>query len=199
MTPNRAACLKSIRDNSGQNVVLVTHENVHEWLVPGHPLHPSFVHLSGNHKGDYMRCYLMHFHGGGHTDIKRVGYDWSYLYNKLDNSDAWALGYPEIGPHGTPCQWLQPHWRTLIGNGCYIFKPNTPLTTEWYEAVLAKMDEKADALSRHPAIAPREQPAGYQYPLAWAELGGFLFHPVNHKYHDRVLHDMPVVNTQGYL
>jgi len=194
MNGNRLASLESIRRNAGLEVVLITNGNLDQW-VPH--LHPAFAFLSGNHRGDYLRAYLMHHYGGGHSDIKPCHFDWRPYAAVLQANPHWAIGYTEV-PRGTPVPDLEPVHRQLIGNGHYIFKPGTPLTREWWQNVCAKMDEKAEALAQFPAIAPREQPEGYPYPMAWAELGGCMFHPVNYKYAIHVLHGFPMVDMTNY-
>jgi hypothetical protein len=117
----------------------------------------------------------------------------------LDNSDKWCSGYTEVGPHGTALPELKPHWQKLIGNGWYIFKPHTLLAGIWYAGMLYKMDEKAELLAKHPAVSPRRQPAGYPYPLRWAELLGEQFHSSVYAFHNNVLHGMPLIDCDNYL
>lgn len=50
---------------------LITLDSLPPWIDPEIPLHPSFDHLSTIHRSDYLRCYFMHVHGGGYTDIKQ--------------------------------------------------------------------------------------------------------------------------------
>lgn len=73
LTPNRLAALESIRAmNGGLDVVLVAPENLHEWVVDGHPLNTAYAHLSAVHRSDYLRAYLLRHHGGGWSDPKRT-------------------------------------------------------------------------------------------------------------------------------
>ena len=76
----------------------------------------------------------MHHHGGGYADIKTYPNSWVEAFDQLENSDAYALGYKEVGWWGVANQTiteeplkgdLNNYWRCLIGNGAYIFRPYT--------------------------------------------------------------------------
>lgn len=68
--------------NSGVEVKLITPKNLNNYLLPDFPLHPAYDYLSLVHKSDYLRCYFMHFHGGGYSDIKPNYKNWK---NSLPN------------------------------------------------------------------------------------------------------------------
>lgn len=211
MSPARKACLQSIEENSGARVVLVTPRNLKEYLVEGHPLHAAYGYLSHTHKADYLRCYFMHHHGGGYSDIKRIDFDWNPYFTKiiLDN-DAWAIGYPEIGPEGVAAppgmaEELRREWSKLIGHGAYIFKSNTALTLEWYAKLHQELDRNLHALRTHPARHPRDRykkkPENKllgisglyrsKYPLRWAQILGEICHPLFLKYTHTIRNELP--------
>ena len=57
-------------------------------------------------------------------------------------------------------------------------------------------------LKKNPAKCPRDH-YGLKfndnnissYPLQWAEILGYIFHDIQYKYHDKCLHDLPLINT----
>ena len=203
MSTDRIQSLWSILNHVAVPLVYLNHLHLRTWEKRSAPLHPAFECLSATHKSDYLRCYLMHHHGGGYTDIKRTAQPWGRFFERLKASpDHWALGYQEL-PWGMPHldgtangQRIQADHAQLIGLCAFIFKPGTPLTTEWLEQTEALLDQKLPELREHPAQHPMDQtgvrlPDGTSspYPLAWAELLGNIFHPLIHRYRDRLLQD----------
>ena len=69
-------------------------------------------------------------------------------FNVLENSgeDIFGCGYPEIGESGVANVLVASEWRQLIGNGAYIFKPNTEFTQQWYNEMIQLLDEKLEDL-----------------------------------------------------
>lgn len=224
MSKNRATCMDSIYQNAGVDVELVTPENLDEFIVSGFPLHPAYDFLSLTHKADYLRCYFMHHHGGGYTDIKMTEFDWNRYFDSM-SSGCWAIGYQEIGSSGVAARHselyeeMSQNFRLLIGNCAYIFRDGTPLTQEWYDRVHVKLDEKLPALKEHPGRHPRDfngklpddnkviRKLGVllprflrsEYPLGWSEILGDIFHPLVYKYTDQIIKIMPWINTKNYL
>ena len=70
MGPNRQRCLENLKTQSGMNVILVTKDNLSDFVLPEHPIHPAYKYLSLNHHSDYLRCYFMYHYGGVYSDIK---------------------------------------------------------------------------------------------------------------------------------
>lgn len=194
LTPNRRRCLETIRlNNPATPVVLVTRRNLGEYVLEGHPLHPAFEHLSLNHRSDYLRCYFMHHHGGGYSDIKECFEPWLPAITSLQaQPEKWALGYTEVS--SDLCAWLpdnlgvdiRRHFRSLIGNGAFVVRPGTPLTTEWYAEVHRRLDYYASLLAEHPGDVWGSNPG---YPVPWTGLQSLVFQPVCMKYLDRLIHD----------
>ena len=93
--------------NLGLDVHFVTPRNLSEYLVTGHPLHPSYEDLSFHHRADYLRAYFMHHHGGAYADIKPLTGAWGPVLDKLNSSPTlWAGGMsakalPSFTPHGS--------------------------------------------------------------------------------------------------
>lgn len=184
LTPNRLAALESIRaTNAGLDVVLVTTENLHEWVVDGHPLHAAYEHLSVVHRSDYLRAYLLHHHGGGWSDIKRASHGWAPCFDSIDaDPSVWLLGYPEarsrdVAYLGSPLgREMAARYRTIAANCAFIARPRTPFTAAWLEEVEARLDYYARSLARHPAVDPFGEGGGY--PMPWSALQGLVFQPL---------------------
>jgi len=192
MSDDRLAALEALRNTVGVEVVLITPGNLHQYVVPGHPLHEGYDYLSLIQKSDYLRCYLMHHHGGGYSDIKYFGKSWAPAYQKLENApEKWLIGYREIGLRGvaktggTLEDDLKKYWHLLLGNGSFICKPQTPFTFEWYRELHARMDYFLADLKKAPGDAFGTNPG---YPIKWAYLMGYIFHPLCLKYHQRLMY-----------
>ncbi len=202
LTPNRIEALKLIRENSGVKVQLITKENLDEYILEEHPLHPAYKFLSAVHKSDYLRCYFMHYYGGGYTDIKRTYNDWNELFDKLNNSeDKIALGYREKTQYdvGKVVNFIEPskgvrninkdidkHYYKLIGNGAYIFKPYTSLTKSWLEEVERRLDIVYKDLQENPGNIWGDNEG---YPIPWTGVAGQITGALFLKYHQKLIID----------
>lgn len=206
----------------GYPIELVEEQDVAKWLVAGHPLHRSWHHLSAIHKADYLRAYLMHHHGGGYSDIKPVLEPWSRAFSTFADSRVWAAGYREwrwgVATAGlesnrrwSPLEWRWWRWRVLqlssarlIGNGAYIMRPRTPLTTRWISTVEQRLDGLADALAANPARLPKEvagmmyQDFTSRYPVPWAHLHGDILHPLCFRYQRHLVRALPRPCLENY-
>ncbi len=186
---NRKDCLDGIQARTGVPLVLVTPENLGAFVVPGSPLHPGYESLSLIHRADYLRCYFMHHHGGGYTDIKSALHDWNPAFDLLDSSGSWGVGYQELHRHavaytgGSVDRDLGRHYLSLLGNGAYIMRSQTPFTQEWYAELHRRMDLHLTQLMAHPGDQWGKNPG---YPLAWTYILGQIFHPLCLKYADQL-------------
>lgn len=179
MSETRQRSLDLLRERTGCAIILLTHKTFPQVALPEFPIHPAFPFLSDVHQSDYARIYLMHHYGGGYSDIKRPLVSWRGAFDDLLASDAWVNGYPEPGPGGIAYLPVLDKWESLVGNGAYICLPRTPLTTEWYTAAHALLDERLPILRVNPARSPRDMAEyGTGYPLEWNELLGRIFHRV---------------------
>ena len=207
----RKQCLETIKrlsERSKCKMVLIKESNIHEYIKYDN-LHIAFEHLSETHKADYMRTYMMHFYGGGYTDIKyydeTANWDKSFI-SLAERKDIYCVGVKET-KGGSPVTELDES--KLITNGAYIFNKNTPFTKDWYSKMMKKMDEKAEMLKKYPSIHPQcgipveDRPGykeckDYKYPLYWSELLGSIFHVVNHKYYKNCLQTLPKWTNERY-
>lgn len=195
MPSRRFECFKSLV-NTGLNVVLITPYNLDSFILPDHPLHPSYKNLLLEHRADYLRSYFMRFYGGAYTDIKMMKDSWLPYFNTIKSDDnIWAIGYPEKYPCDVSnvedkelYRKLVENYSKLIGNGYYIIKKDTPFVVEWYETVWNILDQKRELLEKSPF---QENPIYrfnkyYPYPIKWTEILGNIFHPLCYKYMDHI-------------
>lgn len=180
-------------------------------------MHPAFQYLTPIHKADYLRTYLMNFHGGGYSDIKPATGDWNPSFDLLDGDDLFGIGYREVSrigvatlgvnsknnkiQLGNPAWWkyrfLQLNYRSLLGNGAYIFKPHTEFTEEWYSQLQTRLDRILPALKENPGRFPKEKPGKIyngevsKYPVPWSYILGDIFHPLCYRYRKRLGYTLP--------
>jgi hypothetical protein len=190
------------------NIKLITKDNLHEWELEDHPIHPAYEHLSAVHRADYLRAYFMCHYGGGYSDVKMATGSWLKAFSLLDRyENIWVVGYPELDEDciaGIPDRELYKkmqniYWR-MVGNGSYVCRKRSPLVREWLAGVHKVLDEKLQALKAYPAPNPRarsdEDP---RYVLKWTEICGNVFHPLVYKYIDHVAPILPMPNCSYYL
>jgi hypothetical protein len=198
MSEARKNCLENLKKVSECNVILVTPDNLKDYIKPDHPLHESYQYLSETHKADFLRTYFMNFLGGGYSDIKKTTHSWKKSFDDLASSDKWICGYKEV-PGGVAYDPLHDKWEELVGNGAYICKPNTQLTNEWYAEMIKLLDSKLEELKLHPAKGPQNMVgSGTGYPIEWNEMLGRIFHRVSYKYKDKIMNTLPISIFGGY-
>jgi FkbM family methyltransferase len=197
MSENRKNCLSTI-----QNCRLITPDVLDKYILQSHPLHRAYQYLSEVHRADYLRTYFMHFYGGGYTDVKLQGGSWENSFREMENGEYDACGYKEIGPNGVGNHFLKDKWENLIGNGAYIFKPYTAFTTKWYNEMIRYLDQIYPILKDNPAQFARdcvEHNPSTTYPISWCRMLGYIFHPINYEFHQRVLQTLPQPLFYHYL
>ena len=196
LTPNRLECLKNLREVSECDVILVTPENLDNYILDDHPLHEAYQYLSETHKADYLRTYFMNFHGGGYSDIKKTTGSWLDSFQKLEESDRWIIGYQEIEGGAA----IYPHlWRDMIGNGAYICKAKTLLTEEWYDEMISLLETKLERLKINPSRCPDDRAEnGSGYPIEWNEMLGRIFHRLCYKHKEKILNTLPISKFTDY-
>ena len=206
MSNNRSASLQQLKSYPGCNVIFLTLDKIHEYILEDHPLHPSFEYLSAVHKSDYLRTYFMRFHGGGYSDIKKTTGNWSASFEILSTSDKWIIGHSEdCWQRIAGNEFIISKWRDLICNACYICKPNTPFVIEWYDTMIKLMDAKYEKLKAYPATDPRDHRDSDKYanknecyPIEWNEMLGRIFHSLVYTHRDKVLKTLPRGQYQNY-
>lgn len=198
LTENRINSINQLKLISECNIILINNENLSKYILSEYPLHPAYNYLSAVHKSDYLRTYLMHFHGGGYSDIKKTKGSWKKSFENLYNSDKWIIGYQEIKNGNAPTV-PQESYNKLIGNGCYICKKKTPLTNEWYNNLIYILNNKLNQLKIYPAKNLRDcNRKDNKYPIKWTEILGNIYHPLILKYNDKVLKTLPMCICNNY-
>jgi len=206
MSEDRELAYATIKDEfetHGIQHILITQDNLYDYAKE--PIHESFAHLSATHKSDYLRCYFMHFIGGGYTDIKPISGDWHDAFHSITEKEYFVSGYREPAeyciaqiPDKDLYRTLCANYRDMIGCCHFIFRENTPLTREWFDEVTRILDTKQRELKQYPGRHCRE---GFQdgydpthpYPIQWTEILGNVLHPLIYKYKDHVNYDCPSV------
>lgn len=220
MSVNRRECLKSLEDNfSLQNInfILVDEKKLSEYVKKsGVELHQGYKYLSETAKSDYLRCYFMHFFGGGYTDIKYANGKWKNSFLNLEkNKNKYCSGYREEKPEDTAVvfdnNWnivkektieLKKNYDKLLGMCCFIFKKNTPITLEWYNNIIKIMDNNLQKLKEYPSKSPQQNLYGinpeYPHPIPWAGVGGVVLHPLFLKYKENLDYTLPRFRNHIY-
>jgi hypothetical protein len=197
MSANRATALRLLRERAGVPVQLITEDCLP--LVPEFPLHPAFEFLSATHKSDYMRTYMMHVHGGAHSDIKGTTGSWMRAFEEMKKDDAlWINGYPEPTKKCIAFAPSIPMWKDLIGNGAYICRPRTRLTHDWFCEMNALLDSKLEELRKNPARTPDDRKEWGPYPIEWNEMLGRIFHKLLPIYISHVKQMVPICVFKNY-
>lgn len=193
MSENRRRNLEVIRRRIGLPVELVTPETLHDWLVPGHPLPPTYEHLSLIHRSDYLRGYLMHHHGGAYVDIKEPLGSWGPSHDRMaDDPDAWVTSYRAshanwIGKlRGRTGRDILVNYRLMFGKSGFMMRSHTPLTAAWMAQMDAVLDSRSERLADHPGGVFGDDS---EYPLSWTDLLGRVLDPLTLKYADHVRYD----------
>ena len=202
ISENRLKGIQSIKDKSGVEVILVTANNLNNYILEDYPLHPAYQYLSYVHRADYLRCYFMLHHGGGYSDIKPCLQSWKNYFEQINNnSKVWSLGVREKsggvpfidGEIGVD---IKKYHNILIGNCAYIFKPNSPVSKEWMEEVHSRLDILKPELTRYPGDAFGKNKG---YPIEWSYVLGQIFHPLILKYHEKVIRlDIDLFSRKNY-
>lgn len=197
MSENRKRGYQSLIENSGIEVRLITPKNLNNYILPDYPLHPAYEYLSLVHKSDYLRCYFMHFHGGGYQDIKPNYNNWENAFHKIINDkEKYVLGYTELSGKGMGRgqgkidKDLQYYYKSCIGTGGFICRSNTQFTSEWYKELNRRMDLYLKKLIKNPGdIKGRNK----GYPIKLLAILSQIWAPLCLKYKDRIIHDNSVL------
>lgn len=212
LTPNRISAIDNTKIVTKVPVILITTNNLDEWILKDHPIHRAYQYLSLVHKADYLRCYFMYHHGGGYSDIKCQTGSWFDSFLKLNSdSNLMAIGYKEVEggvaviDNKQLYKIMSDNYFNLIGNGAYICKPRTSFTKKWYDNLHKKLDEKYELLKENPASHHRDHAGLWlgdkrsKYPLQWTEILGQIFHPLVYEYSSEILKNLPAPIFTNYL
>jgi hypothetical protein len=197
MSKNREDAFNSLKSNIGVPYMFINNDNVYQYQHKKYPYHKAFKYLSGNHKSDYLRSYLLHHYGGGYHDIKYRDLSWKNQWNDFKDPNVWIKSrrekYNQIGTMG----WV-------------ICRPNTKYTKELLNLIHKKLDEnyyylKKNSSKNQNQIFYREQPFSKvndkkdSYPLRWLEIMGEHFHLLMYKYKKHLIFGLPDASKKKYL
>ncbi|MFW2137255.1 glycosyltransferase [Chryseobacterium sp. TY4] len=192
MSDNRKKGLQTYIEKSDVEVILVTPNNLHDYVLDDYPLHPAYQHLSLVHKADYLRCYFMYHHGGGYSDVKKCHASWSSAFQNLNSSNKYALGYGELSSGSLSVtntsvdKELRKYFFRNIGMGAFIFKPRSPIAKEWFDELNNVLNSYMKALASHPGNVFGDN---IGYPIYWNRILSQILHPVLLKYADSLIQD----------
>ncbi len=192
----RLRSLDSMRAvNPDVDVVLVTPENLGNYVLADHPLHAAYEGLSYVHRSDYLRCYFLNFHGGGYADIKPLTHGWSPAFDRMDACDAWLMGYRN------PIRLMTPNFpdnrmqrlmvrssSVRLGQAAYIARPRTPLVGEWWAELNRTLTAVQARLHTSPGATRNDSPLN-GYPLGWNQVLAQILDPLTLKYSEHLLYE----------
>ena len=204
MSKYRFEAFKSLVENIGVPVILITSNNYHNFVKQYHPIHKSFDLLSGNHKSDYMRAYLLYHYGGGYHDIKHRLESWHdcwgdwifddniWIFGRRENNRR-AIGYPPNQSN------IRNHFDILVTMGWVICKPNTEYIRVLLQKIEDILDQKYSELLAHPGYNsagyyhedPFQMAEENNYPLRWLEVMGEISHPLMLQYTEHIKYGLP--------
>lgn len=226
MSQARLDSIETMQKNSEAEIIIVDNNNLH-LFINSKDFHPAYQYLNLAHKADYLRCYFMHNFGGGYCDIKQIDDSWNHSFKLLnDNEDLLCVGYQEINRWGVgnlyssavqlnrsnykkleaeiKYRYYQLNYKSLIGVCAFVFKPNTSLTTEWWNTLNDRLDELLPELQLHPAKYPKER-GGHEYdgsiskyPVPWSYILADILHPLSFKYRSVISRTLPPPKFTNY-
>jgi len=185
MSGNRMNALTSLKEHSKCEVVLITPDNLNDYILPEYRLHEAYQYLSFTHRADYLRIYFMNFYGGGYSDIKYTSGDWNGAFDEMFQQEHVLInGARELNSNNVSNKEIKHLYHNLLSDCCYIVKPRTKITEEWYSKMIVFLDEKLPQLQRMNYT---------QYPIGSNRLLGDIFHNVLSQYifTGKILYSVP--------
>ena len=202
MSFRRIHCINELKRQTGCFIQLVDVNNLPDYLVEGHPLHPAYPYLSETHKCDYLRTYFMTHYGGGYSDIKIPNGSWVAAFESLENDpEVWVNGYHESNSDAIAFRPASHLWEKLPGNGAYVIRANTDFVKAWFAKQEQTLDKHYEALKANPSTQPDcciEYVPGTKYPLHWNEILGRIFHEEAAKITERIRFNIPLPDFDFY-
>jgi hypothetical protein len=204
----RFNALKSLIDNLKVPVIIITNDNYKEWEVINYPIHDGFKYLSGVHKSDYMRVYLLYHYGGGYHDIKWREKSWEYEWEKFHDQNIWLIGRREFSPDVIAfnpeknLQHIQLEYDKLITMGWFIGRPKNSFLLTLLNNINDILTSKLELLKLNPAPNSRCG-SGFNcdintYPIRWLEIMGEISHPLLLNYTQHINYTLPDILYKTY-
>jgi len=205
MTENRKRSIEIVKEKCGIELKVLHKNEITDYELASNRFHEAYKYLSATQKGDYLKCYFMHFYGGCYSDIKITNFNWNEYISILETSkEKDVLGYTEEKPldigvdPGDPQEKdMRSNFSLFVGNGAYICKKQSVITQQWFSKLNNKLDEKLDQLKKNPAKHHQDHYGAIidgkrsLYPFRWTEVNGNIFHKVCYENNERVLHGLP--------
>ncbi|CAE8582722.1 unnamed protein product, partial [Polarella glacialis] len=165
-------CMQTVRRNSGLPVILVTPQNVSEYVPDPHPAY-EFLHLA--HRADYLRCYLLHNYGGVYLDVDTICLrSLAELFDVVEGGQIDAVGYDGS------------QWGEFVGiSDMGPFRPGSELTQLWFNALHGKLHE------RLPEIRAQRTDVFY-----WQEILRDIFVPCSLMHKERISASLMAYNPE---
>lgn len=206
MSENRFEAFKLLLKNIKIPVILITNINYKSFILVNYPIHKSFDLLSGVHKSDYLRCYLLLHYGGGYHDIKARIISWENEWNKDDwlfDNNIWmygrqeknknSIGYPPGNKH------IRINYKKLITMGWIICKKQSEFLIKLMEQINFILDKTYNDLIKFPGLKAEgyyfENPflmvPKNSYPLRWLQILGEIYHPLMLNYTKHIKFGLP--------
>jgi hypothetical protein len=214
MSENRFSVFQSLVANIGVPVILITQTNINHFIKEGYPLHKSFQYLSGVHKSDYIRCYLLYHYGGGYHDVKHRIETWKDCWdtnNWTKNNKLWMYGRREKNPEAIAyppgMQKVQSQYKKMVTMGWIICKARTPFLAQLLTNIEQILEKHYNNLVKYPAKnptgyysnAPLELVPNNSYPIRWLEILGEIFHPLMITHCNHIQYGLPdAIKTKRY-
>lgn len=176
--------INNIRKNTEIPVSIITYNNLFNWINPKYPIHETFTYLNMRDKIFYLTVYFIHHYGGGfYKDTSTSTTSWRSQFHQLETkNNVYGSGYTELLggvakiDNEILYNELNKNYKSLIGTGAFIFKPDTLFTIDMYRIMHYFMDQHYTELKE-----------GGQLNLI-----GNVFHPIMYKYKDNILHELPI-------
>lgn len=178
---------KALETSSNLNVEtkFLTADEIFQYEKPEHRFHPAYKYLSCNHQSDYLRCYFLHFYGGGYADIKHYSKDnnWKESIDLMNSGGRFdVVGQAESKGGAAYSRWnREPYLSRLVCTSYLTARPKSDFTHRWLWSVERILSSKLKELKVHPATQPRQRVQG-DYPLRWLDVMGYPFHSLCQSY-----------------
>ena len=197
----RFLAFKSLVETISVPIILITNYNYESFIKEEYPLHESFKYLSGVHKSDYFRVYMLHHYGGGYHDVKWRDTGWEDEWKKdnwTKNGNIWMYGRRESNENAIAYppgkKYIQKEYNKLVTMGWIICKKKTKFTEDLINKVDNILTDNYDKLIKFPGVVssgyyyqnPFDLVKENSYPLRWLEILGEVFHPLMLKYNDKI-------------
>lgn len=204
----RFNALISLITNIGVPVILITKDNYKIFEHKDYPIHEGFKYLSGNHKSDYMRAYMLYHYGGGYHDIKFREHSWKDEWNKFIDPNIWMIGNRETNKDAIAYapgeEWVKDEYNKLISMGWVISRPKTAYIEQLYNRIHEILSNKLELLIKSPSNRSRQtdqtdlENKEYYYPLRWLEIMGEISHKLQLNYTDKIDYSLPGILRKTY-